>query len=321
MKVKDLEIQGYCVLGPMAGVTSSSYRKFMKKFGVGLTFTEMISDCGIDYGNKRTFEYTNISKEERPIALQIFGSDIGKSCEAIKILEKTCEYDILDVNLGCPVHKVVKTGAGSAWLKDLDKLKNYMKAIIATSSKPVSAKIRLGWDANSINVEECALMLESIGVSLLSIHCRTKEQGYSGKANYETIRGLREKLNIPLIVSGDIFSLEDAIRAKEITHSDAIMIARGGIGHPFLIKQINTYFESNGTEILANPDLKTQISYAKEYANMLIEEKGEHVAIRELRSILPHFISSFPGYKSYRLRISQQMKSLSDLENILSELE
>ena len=321
MKVKNLEINSVVVLGPMAGVTSKAYRCFMKSFGVGLSFTEMVSDCGIDYNNKRTFEYCEIDENEHPIGLQIFGSSIERSVQAVKILQDRYDYDILDLNLGCPVHKVTKTGAGSAWLKDLEGLEAYVKAIVEVSKKPVSAKIRLGWDEDSINVFETAKILQKAGISLLSIHCRTKSQGYSGKANYEAIRGLKEELNIPLIVSGDIFSLDDAIKAKEITNADGIMIARGGIGHPYLATQIDTYFKSNGVTRLPNPTPLDQLGYARKYASMLIEEKGEDIAIKELRGILPHFFSSFRGYKAYRQSLAMKMKTREEMEEIFNCIE
>lgn len=321
MKIKDIEIKEIAILGPMAGISTKAYRCFMKPFGIGLSFTEMVSDCGIDYNNKRTYEYCITDPNEHPIGLQIFGSSIEKSTEAIKILESKFDYDILDVNLGCPVHKVIKTGAGSAWLKDIDGLKEYMSAIVKTSTKPVSAKIRLGWDSNSINVFEVAKILEEAGVSLLSVHCRTREQGYGGKANYEAIKGLKESISIPLIVSGDIFTLDDAIRAKEITKADGIMIARGGVGNPYLATQINTYFESKGEIRLPNPSLEDQIVYAKKFSKMLIEEKGEYIGIRELRGILPHFFKGFKGYKKYRQMFAMEMKSIEDMKNLFNLIE
>ncbi len=319
MEVKGIKIKGHVVLGPMAGVTSSSYREFMKPFGVGLSFSEMVSDCGIDYGNAKTFEYLKSTPLDSPFALQLFGFSLEHTLPAIKKMEEVASYDMLDLNFGCPVNKVVKTGAGSAWLRRVDELEHYVSEIVKVSTKPVSAKIRLGWDDESINAIEVAKALQRAGICLLSVHCRTRSQGYSGKARYEEISSLKENIHIPLIVSGDIFSPIDAKRALEITHADLVMVARGGLGHPFLITQINEYLD-NGI-LLPNPDILTQVDYARKFALMLIEEKGEYVGIRELRGLLPHFFSSFPGYKRIRMQIASSLDSKESLLNTLNGIE
>ncbi|MCQ2741918.1 MAG: tRNA dihydrouridine synthase DusB [Bacilli bacterium] len=315
MKIGDIEIKGHVILGPMAGVTTLAYREFMKPFGVGLSYSEMISDCGISYGNKRTIEYLETSNVDRPVGLQLFGFDIKHAVTAIEYLEKNAEYDILDINLGCPVYKVTKTGAGSAWLKDPKKLFAYMKEFVSHSHKPVTAKIRLGWDSNSINVFEVAKGLEECGVKAISVHCRTSKQGYAGTSDYEAIRGLKETLNIPLIVSGDIYTPEDALRAKEITNCDAIMVARGGLGNPFLVTQINQILDTGKYD--PSPDVLTQVEYAKDFASRLIEQKGEQIAIRELRGLIPHFFSGFPGYKKVRCQIATLIETKDDLWKLL----
>ena len=302
MKIGNIELSGPVILGPMAGVTNLAYRDFMKPFGVALSYSEMISDCGISYGNKRTFDYLETSQIDRPIGLQLFGFNIENTAKAIEIIEKEAEYDILDINLGCPVPKVVKTGAGSAWLKDPVAMEAYMKTVCSLSHKPVTAKIRLGFDEGSINFEEVALRLQNAGIAALAIHCRTRSQFYAGKADYQAIAGLKDKLSIPLIVSGDIFTLEDAIKAKEITKCDGIMVARGGIGNPYLVTQIDHYFKTG--EKLPNPTLAKQLEYARAYTDMLISFHGEEKAVKELRSILPHFLSGFAGYKKYRLALT-----------------
>ncbi len=319
MKIGNVEILGHVVLGPMAGITTLAYREFMKGFGVGLSYTEMVSDCGIDYSNKRTYEYLASSKEDRPLGIQLFGYSAENAVKAISIIEKCADYDILDINLGCPVFKVTKTGAGSAWLKDPEKLEAYMKAIVEASSKPVTAKIRLGWDEKSINVFEVASRLERAGVASITVHCRTKAQGYAGNADYQAIVGLKEKMGIPLIVSGDIFSAEDAKRAIDITHADAVMVARGGVGNPFLVTQINHYLDAG--VLLPSPSAKQQVAYAKDFAHRLIELKGEDKAIMELRGILPKFFSGFPGVKKHRMEIATKMISEKDMDILLARIE
>ena len=319
MKIGNLEIDGRVILGPMAGVTSLAYREFMKPFGVALSFSEMISDCGIAYENQRTYDYLKTSELDHPVGLQLFGFNAKNTLKAIEIIEREAIYDVLDINLGCPVHKVTKTGAGSAWLRDVPKLEDYMTAVCQASSKPVSAKIRLGWDAHSINVFEVSKALERAGVKLIAVHCRTKEQGYSGKADYEAIRGLRSQLSIPLVVSGDIFTLEDAIESVNITDADAVMVARGGIGNPRLVQQIDHYFRTG--EKLPDATVAEQLQYARTYANQLIALKGEAMAIRELKGILPHFFSGFPGYKRIRLSFTTSMNSVQEMEAIFRGVE
>ena len=315
-RIGDIEIQGYVVLGPMAGYTTLAYRKFMKKFGVGLSYSEMISDCGISYGNRKTYEYLATDESERPVGLQLFGFDIENSKKAIQIMDEIGKFDILDLNFGCPVHKVVKTGAGSAWMRDPVKMEEYVREIVKVSKHPVTAKIRLGWDDKSINVFEVVHRLEDAGVSAITIHCRTREQGYTGKADYHALDGLKETMRVPLIVSGDIFTPEDAKRAMEITHADGVMVARGGVGNPYLVTQINHYLETG--ELLPSPSVLQQADYAEEFSNMLIEQFGEDVAIRQLRGILPHFFSGFAGHKKLRVAIATTLNSKADIDKILA---
>lgn len=319
MKLAGVEISNKILLGPMAGVTTLAYREFMKPFGVGLSFSEMVSDCGIRYGNEKTLEYLKSSKLDTPYAIQLFGFSLENTIPAIKKIEEVAHYDFLDLNFGCPVEKVVKTGAGSKWLKDVAGLENYVREIVKASSKPVTAKIRLGWDEKSINVYEVSEALERAGVVLVSIHCRTREQFYSGKARYEEISEMRNHIKIPYAVSGDIFTPEDAKRALDITHADFVMVARGGLGHPYLLTQINQYL-TNGV-LLSSPGMEKQIEYAKEFAYALIKEKGEYIGVRELRGLLPHFFSSFPGYKRVRMQLATSLDSVLSLEKIFKGIE
>ena len=319
IKIGNVEINGNVILGPMAGITSLAYREFMKPFGVALSYSEMISDCGIAYENQKTLDYLKTSELDTPVGLQLFGFDIKNSAKAIQIIENCAKFDILDLNFGCPVHKVTKTGAGSSWLQDIPKLFEYTKAICELSKKPVTAKIRLGWDDQSINVFEVSKALQEAGVKAITVHCRTKEQGYSGKADYHAIAGLKETLQIPLFVSGDIFSLDDAINSVNITHADGVMVARGGVGNPFLVTQIDHYFKTG--ERLPDSTVADQIRYARAYAQKLIDLKGEDIAIRELKGILPHFFSGFPGYKKFRLAFTINMSNKNEMEAIFNGIE
>lgn len=318
-KIGNIEIESKVVLAPMAGVTSLAYRKFMKPFGVGLTVTEMVSDCGLIYDNKKTLDYIKTIEEERPVAVQLFGSDANKINQAIDItLKNNPSVDIIDINLGCPVPKVTSTGAGSALLKDPQKLEVFMKQIVKHSPLPVTAKIRLGWSEDKINFIDNIKALEASGVKAIAIHVRTASQGYTGEARYELIHDLRDKMSVPLIVSGDIYSLDDAINALNISKADAVMVARGGNGNPTLIKQIDTYYKTG--ERLPNASLEENIKYLLKFADLLVEEKGEYRAMSILRGIAPKFLNGYPGMKQIKNQLAQSLTTKESLLKILDAI-
>lgn len=317
-KIKDIEIKSHVVLGPMAGVTSLGYRDFMKSFGVGLSVTEMVSDCGLIYGNKTTLGYIETSDIDHPVAIQLFGGDANNICKAMDIVIKhNPNFEMFDINLGCPVPKVTKAGAGSALLKDTKKLYEYMKQIVEYSPKPVTAKIRLGWDDKSINVIENVEALEKAGVAAIAIHARTTKQLYSGKPDFEIIRDLGNKMNVPLIISGDIFTLDDAIKAKEITKATAVMVARGGVGNPHLVRQINAYFESG--EILPPISIFESIDNLYKLTDAYIEEKGEQKAMMILRGIAPKFFTAHPNSKHLRSELAQSITTKQSMIDIIDK--
>lgn len=319
-KISDIEIKSHVVLGPMAGVTFLSYREFMKPFGVGLSVTEMVSDCGLIYNNKATLDYIKTSGIDHPCAVQLFGSSSETLCKAIDVaLKHNNSIEIFDINLGCPVPKVTKTGAGSSLLKDPKKLEEIIREVVKHSPKPVTAKIRLGWNENSINVFENVKALENAGVSAIAIHVRTVAQGYSGKANYEIIKNLGETMSVPLIISGDIFTLDDAIKAIETTKATAVMVARGGVGNPHLVTQINHYFLTG--KKLPNISLKDNIEHLKKLADMMIEEKGEYRAMTILRGIAPKFLNNYPSLKLQKNAMAQSLTTKESLYKILNEIE
>lgn len=318
-KIGEIEIPTRVVLGPMAGITSEAYRIFCKPFGVGLSFTEMVSDCGIMYENEKTKAYLPTVKSDRPIALQLFGSNIKNTRKALEFIQKQgIIYDFLDLNFGCPVPKVTKTGAGSAWLKNPKKLFEYTKEVVKISNKPVTAKIRLGWDDKQINFLEVATLLEEAGVKALTIHARTTKQLYSGKVDWNVVKGLKNILQIPLIISGDIFTLEDAIKALDITNADAVMVARGGVGNPNLIRQINTYLSEG--KLIPNASLEDQITYLRQFSELLIQEKGERKAMMILRGLAPRFFNGFPNTKIIKNQLAVTITTYEDLDNILKEI-
>ena len=317
MKLGNLEIKGRVILAPMAGVTSLGYRNFMRQFNPAIFVTEMVSDMGLIYGNKETLSYIEFPKSDIPTAIQLFGSEPDNLVKALLICEKlNPNVDFYDVNMGCPVNKVTKTGAGSALLKDPKKCGEIIRRLKEATNKPVTAKIRLGWDDKSINYLEVIKELEAAGVDMIGIHSRTTKELYSGYPHHDLLKDLRSKMSVPLAISGNIFSLEDALNALEITGADYVMVARGGVGNPSLVEEINNHFENKEFE---KPDLRKQIEYCEDLARCYIEEKGEDIAMRIFRGIAPKFFMSFPYAKKVKNRLSLELHNYQDLELILEE--
>ena len=319
-KIGNVEIKGKVVLAPMAGVTSLAYRNFMKPFGVDLTVTEMVSDCGLIYDNHKTIEYIKTTENERPVAIQLFGSSAENICKAMDVVLKiNPNIDMFDINLGCPAPKVTKTGAGSALLKDPQKLEEMFTKICKHSPIPVTAKIRLGWNEESLNFRENIKALEKAGIAAIGLHARTTRAGYAGKPRWDLVENLRDEMRVPLIVSGDIYDVSDAKKALETTHADAIMVARGGVGNPKLIERINSYFDGKGD--LPYPTKKESMEYLLKFTDMLIEEKGEYSAMMILRGIAPKFFSGYKDSKKLRSKLASALTTKASLLKILDEIE
>lgn len=318
LKIGNLEIKGKVMLAPMAGVTSSGYRDFMIPFGVDICVTEMVSDMGLIYGNDETSNYIHFDKNICPTGVQLFGHDPESIKKAAEIaLNANPNIDFFDVNMGCPVPKVTKTGAGSALMQNPKLCGDIIRAIKSVTDKPVTAKIRLGWDEKNINYLAVIKELEEAGVDLIGIHARTRKELYMGTPHYEMIKNLRKKMSVPLAVSGNIYTLDDAIKALEITGADLVMVARGGMGNPFLITQIKQYYE-NGERLLT-PSLDEQIKYCLSLADYLIQEKGEKRAMMVYRAIAPKFFTGFPNAKILRSRLAQELTSKNNLIKIIEE--
>lgn len=319
MKIGNIELENNIILAPMAGITNLGYRSFMKQFGCGLVVSEMISDFALIYNNKETFEMLKTCAEERPLAIQLFGGTKESLLKAEKILLENAEFDILDINLGCPVPKVVKGDAGSKWLLNerREELYDTMKEIVKNSTKPVTCKIRLGWDESSINVVETCKILEKAGVSLISIHGRTRAQFYEGKANYEWIKKAKEAVSIPIIANGDIDSVQKAKEVLEYTKADGIMIGRYSLGNPLLIKELaNDY---NNIDERVERTLRNQLEYIKKHYENLKSIKGEFRAISEMRGLAPHYIKGFPDCKMFKAKLSQ-MRTEQELFGIIADI-
>lgn len=324
MKIGSVEIKGKVVCAPMAGITNIVYRKIAKEYGASLVYTEMISDKALCFNSEATYEMIKLDKSEHPVALQLFGGEKEYLVKAVNILNET-EADILDINMGCPVPKVIKSLAGSYWLKNLEDSKEKIEAIVKASKKPVTAKIRLGWDEDSINVVETAKMLEKAGVSAICVHARTRSQFYTGQARNEYIKMVKDNVKIPVIGNGDIRSIEDAIKMFSETNCDAIMIGRGALGNPWLFKQINHYLETG--EILENPSNSDKLDLCIRHAKELCKIMDEKRAIKEMRTHACYYVKGMPNstylknqinktedYKSFETLIYNYKKELGELE-------
>ena len=318
-KIGNKEIKGRVVLAPMAGITSSGYRSFMGKFKPSIMYTEMISDMGLIYENEETLSYLKFEKCDIPIGVQLFGSEPKNLAKAASIVKKHVPFvDFIDVNMACPVPKVTKTGAGSALLLNPKKCGEIIREIKKATGLPVSAKIRLGYYDSNLNYLEVIKELEDAGVLFIALHAKGAKQLYAGIPQYELIKNLREQMHVPLIISGNIFTAEEAKKALEITKADAVMVARGGIGNPLLITQINELLEEGEIKSFSNLDL--QIEYCQQLALELIKEKQEDKAMRIYRGIGPKFFSGYKNMKKYKGMISTSLSDYSSLVDILEQI-
>lgn len=315
-KIGNVEIKNNIVLAPMAGVCNSAFRRIIKEMGCGLVYAEMVSDKGLVYNSKKTKDMLYVSDYERPIAQQIFGSDVDTFVEAAKMVYEIMKPDIIDINMGCPVPKVaVRAQAGSALLKNPAKIREIVSAVVKAVPIPVTVKIRSGWDSNSINAVEVAKICEESGAKAICVHGRTRSQGYSGKVDLDIIKKVKESVSIPVIGNGDVNSIESAIKMFEYTGVDAIMIGRGALGNPWLIKQLVTYFDTG--IILEKPSYKEIIDMCRKHLNYLLELKSEKISVLEMRSHISWYIKGLP--KS--TEIKKELFTISDAKGIIDLLD
>ena len=312
----NLKVEGKVILAPMAGITSEGYRKYMNSFGCNLCYTEMVSDMGIIYENKETEGYVKFEKDICPTGVQLFGNNPANLAKAaLKCLSMNQNIDFFDVNMGCPVPKVTKAGSGSAIMRDPKLAGDIIRAIKEVVNLPVTAKIRLGYE--EVNFLDVIKELENAGVDAIAIHARTRKELYYGTPHYELIRNLQSKMKVPLIVSGNIFTVDDALNALKITGATAVMVARGGIGNPMLIKDLNDALDGKEPEYIYT--FENQKKMCIELADSLVKEKGETLAMRIYRSIAPKFFSGFPNSKSLRVKLASQMTTYQSMLNILND--
>ena len=300
--IKNKEIKCDVVVGPMAGISNEAFRQLCFEFDAGLVYSEMLSDKAIYYKNKKTLDMLKISNDYHPVSLQLFGSDINTMLYAAKVLDNETNCDFIDINMGCPVNKVIKTGAGSAMMKDEDNTVKIVKEIINNVDKAVTVKMRLGWDKNNMNYLSLAKKLQDVGVSAISLHARTRSQMYEGQADWNHIKILKDNLDIPVIGNGDVKNVDDYISMKKETGCDGVMIARALVGNPFLIKEINNYLDGLDNIYITN---EMKFDYCLKHARKLIELKGEKIAISEMRGLAPHYISGMYNATTYKEKMNK----------------
>lgn len=316
MRIGNFETPGNVFLAPMAGVTDLPFRLICKQFEASLLYTEMINAKAVCYEDKNTFDMLLVEDEEKPVAVQIFGSEPGFMAEAARTLTELNRFEIIDINMGCPAPKVVKAGDGSALMKDPKLAYEIVNKVKAATKLPVTVKFRKGWDEQSINALEFGKLMQEAGADAVTLHGRTREQYYSGTADWEIIKELKEKLSIPVIANGDITSFEAAERILDITKADALMIGRGAQGNPFIFKEVNDYMESAILPKKICPKLKidTAISHYK----LALKYKTQHKAVTEMRKHLGWYLKGLKNSARIKDHINK-MYEPSDVINALTE--
>jgi nifR3 family TIM-barrel protein len=315
LTIGNVKIEGNLILGPMAGVTDLPFRILCKEKGADLIYTEMVSAKGIQYHNKNTQNLLLIKEEERPVSLQLFGADPYILSETAKRIEHR-NFDILDINMGCPVPKVVNNGEGSALMKEPKLVGEIIHAVSTAIKKPVTVKIRKGFTESETNAVEIAKIAEANGAAAVAVHGRTREQYYSGKADLNVIRAVKEAVSIPVIGNGDIFTIEDAIHMIEVTGCDGIMLARGARGNPWIFQDIKEYLKTGVKP--GKPTVTEAVKMMLTHAEMLIEYKGEYTGIREMRKHVAWYTAGYPLAAKLRNRVNE-ISDIEALDKLLNE--
>ena len=315
LKIGKLELENNLILAPMAGVTDLPFRVITKKYGnPGLVCNEMVSSKAITYKDEKTLKMLHSENEKRPISMQIFGSDPEIMGQATKVISEIS--DIVDINMGCPAPKVVKNGDGSKLLLDLDLAEKVIKEVVKNATKPVTLKIRKGWDKEHIVAIELAQIAENCGIDAIIVHGRTRDEFYSGIADWEIIKQVKSSVKIPVIGNGDIKCEEDAKNMLEETGCDGLMIGRGALGNPWIFKQINYYLQQG--EKLKEITPKEKFEVIREHFNLLLKEKGEYTATREIRKHIAWYVKGMKNATIMRDTINK-VETKEEFEKILFE--
>lgn len=314
-KIGNIEVKNKIVLAPMAGVSNSPFRILSRRYGAGLVYAEMVSDKGLIYENQKTKDLLFMTDFEKPMAQQIFGADLDTMVKAAIYIDQHSNCDIIDINMGCPVPKVaIKAQAGASLMKDPNRIYEIVKAVSESVSKPVTVKIRSGWDLNTVNAVEVAKQIEKAGAKAITVHARTRSQGYSGTADLDVIKAVKENVNIPVIGNGDVIDGPTAKYMLEYTKCDAVMIGRAALGNPWIFREIDAYLNSG--EIIDKPSKNEIRDMMIQHMESLVELKGEHVAILEMRSHGPWYLKGMDHASDLRRKLSQTKTKEEFIEHI-----
>ncbi|MFQ6094405.1 MAG: tRNA dihydrouridine synthase DusB [bacterium] len=315
MKIGSVHIDGRVFLAPLAGITDTAFRLLCRQFGAALVFTEMISADGLVRGNTNTLRYLFFNQSERPIAIQIFGSDPETMAEGSKSAARQ-QPDLIDLNLACPVRKVVKRMAGAALLRDLRLIEKVCRAVVQAVDLPVTVKIRSGWSSDSIVAVDVARIAQECGISAVTVHPRTQKMQFSGKADWQLIARVKEAVSIPVVGSGDVTSPLDAEEMLAQTRCDAVMIGRASLGQPWIFQQITHYLEK--AELLPQPTLRERLDIVFRHTRSAVKEKGEFIGVKTMRKHLVWYTRGLPGGAQLRARILR-VETVQEIEDLFQD--